>query len=113
MSVDAGIGTVPHSGGGMGAEDELGLGGSTSDARASASLVDASFGPDDSILAGVDDATDIGGGGHRGDEGLLEGVVIQENFEVANDSDDEDVSWQRLFSTFLHNLLITHSRCYF
>lgn len=39
-----------------------------------------------------EDAADVVAA-HRGDEGLLEGVVIQENFEAASDSDvDDDVS---------------------
>jgi hypothetical protein len=42
-----------------------------------------------SALAAIEDnAVDVATG-HRGDEGLLEGVVIQENFEAASDSDDD------------------------
>ena len=37
----------------------------------------------------VEDSADVPG--HRGDEGLLEGVVIKETDEVAIESDDDDV----------------------
>ena len=38
----------------------------------------------------LEDSADVPG--HRGDEGLLEGVVIKDTDDVAIESDDEDVS---------------------